>query len=73
MHPPASEEQIGKNPVNDYKKSTRKAGRPKSNGRLRHGSDDVSLSALLEAKKLVAVVGSIEEAKKALNALSRLI
>ena len=36
-------------------------------------SDSFSMSALLEAKKLVTQVGSVSDAKRALDALSRLL
>jgi hypothetical protein len=36
-------------------------------------SDSFSISALLEAKKLVIQVGSVSDAKRALDALSRLL
>jgi Fe2+ or Zn2+ uptake regulation protein len=49
----------------------RKVKRSKAvNGRS--NGDSISFEALLEAKKLVASVGSIDEAKRALNTLAKL-
>ena len=38
----------------------------------RNGETSISVSALLEAKKAVAEIGSIEEMRKALNLLAKL-
>jgi hypothetical protein len=60
----------------DKKKGRRKAkrGRPPGSGkkRGRRAGDSVSMSALMEAKKLAAAMGGIEKAKAALNAYSRI-
>ena len=41
--------------------------------RVSRGGGDVSMHSLLGAKKLVEQVGSVDEAKKAIDALSRLL
>lgn len=55
------------------KRPGRKPGRPKSAVRNGNGVESVSLAVLIEAKKLVDTVGSVDEAKRALTALGRLI
>jgi soluble cytochrome b562 len=52
-------------------KKRRKGRRSRAvNGRS--NGDSISVESLLEAKKLVASVGSIDEAKRALNTLAKL-
>ncbi len=59
----------------DKKKGRRKArrGRPPGSGkkRGRRTGDSVSMSALMEAKKLATAMGGVEKAKAALDAYAR--
>ena len=56
-----------------YTTSKKKPGRKGKVGRPPRSSDDsVSVSALIEAKKLVNQVGSLELARRALDTLQRL-
>ncbi len=50
----------------------RKPGRKRGRGRPRAMTDMVSISALIDARRMSDKLGGIEEAKKALEALARL-
>jgi hypothetical protein len=51
----------------------RKASAARSARRARRASESIVLSSLVEAKRLVDQTGSVRDAKKALDALSKLL
>lgn len=52
--------------------STKRAARP-AQATAAKGKEDVSIDSLLKAKKIVQEMGGVEDAKKALDALSKLM
>ncbi len=52
--------------------STKRAARP-ARATAAKGKEDVSIDSLLKAKKIVQEMGGVEDAKKALDALSKLM
>ena len=56
----------------DFRKKKGRKGRKKGAGGGRPADDRVSLSALVQAKKMVDDIGGIDKAKNAIDALARL-